>query len=70
MSEVPLKRATEHREKIDAGMRGDRPDACVCMLNFQVHGHFQEDDFTEMFSGSKEGSYLRLKDFCITQLEA
>ena len=28
----------------------------------------QNNYFTEMCSGSEEGSYLRLIDFCITQL--
>ena len=29
---------------------------------------FKNNHLTEMFSGSKEGSHLRLIDFCITQL--
>ena len=29
---------------------------------------FENNYFTEMCSGSEEGSYLRLIDFCITQL--
>ena len=31
---------------------------------------FENNSFTEMCSGSEEGSYLRLIDFCITQLKA
>jgi len=33
-----------------------------------LHEGNQNNYFTEMCSGSEEGSYLRLIDFCITQL--
>ena len=33
-----------------------------------VSSQFKNNDFTEMCSGSEEGSYLRFVDFCITQL--
>jgi len=33
-----------------------------------VAPQFKNDYFAEMGSGSEEGSYLRLIDFCITQL--
>ena len=35
-----------------------------------VRGQLRNNYFTEMCSGSEEGSYLRLIDFCITQLYA
>ena len=33
-----------------------------------VRGQFENNYFTEVCSGSEEGSYLRLIDLCITQL--
>ena len=35
------------------------------MINHEKHDGYY---FTEMCSGSEAGSYLRLKDLCITQL--
>ena len=41
----------------------------VVKPSFPVHSsQFKNNCFTEMCSGSEEGSYLRLIDFCVTQL--
>ena len=37
-------------------------------LCIRYSAQFKNNYFTEMCSGYEEGSYLRLKDFCITQL--
>ena len=34
----------------------------------RLNSRFKNNYFAEIFSCSEEGSYLRLKDFCITQL--
>jgi hypothetical protein len=36
--------------------------------NLRYTSHFQNNRFTERTSGSEAGSFLRLGDFCITQL--
>jgi len=38
------------------------------LLYKNEHNYFKNNWFTEMCSGSEAGSYLRLIDFCITQL--
>ena len=40
----------------------------LARLGAEVLTQFKNNYFAEMRSGSKEGSYLRLIDLCITQL--
>jgi len=43
-------------------------NAVVVEWSTRYSSQFKNNYFTEMCSGSEEGSYLRLIDFCITQL--
>jgi len=47
-------------------------DAALCLLTVldsdRYSSQFKNNYFAEMWSGSEEGSYLRLTDLCITQL--
>jgi len=40
----------------------------VVHLSVQYSSQYKNNHFTEMCSGSEEGSYFRIIDFCITQL--
>jgi len=40
----------------------------VGVVRLRYNSQFENNYFTEMCSGSEEGSYLRLIDWCITQL--
>jgi len=49
--------------------KGGRPVAALNTGTLpMVGGGVKNNYFAEMCSGSEEGSYLRLIDFCITQL--
>jgi len=53
---------------VKAGKTDDVLHVLVSGVARQVTPYHNNNYFTEMCSGSEAGSYLRLIDFCITQL--
>jgi len=50
------------------GVEGSTPPTKVFLNTLGSSSQFKNNYFTEMYSGSEAGSYLRLIDFCITKL--
>jgi len=70
MSEVPLYLCADIKALCKVALRrSDFTERRRHRMVIRVLFAWGEDSyFTEMCSGSEEGSYLRLIDFCITQL--